>query len=124
MLSHPMSRIILLAFCCLLSLSAAAQYPNRPVTMLIGYPSGGLVDIVARLIAEGMKPTLAGIALGAFGAYMLSGVLSKLVYGVSASDPLTFLVVAVLLAAVALVACAIPGYRATRVQPVQALRSE
>jgi tripartite-type tricarboxylate transporter receptor subunit TctC len=53
-----MNRIILLAFCCLLSLSAAAQYPNRPVTMLIGYPSGGLVDIVARLIAEGMKPRL------------------------------------------------------------------
>jgi tripartite-type tricarboxylate transporter receptor subunit TctC len=39
-----------------LALPAAAQYPNRPVTMLIGYPSGGLVDIVARLVAEGMKP--------------------------------------------------------------------
>jgi tripartite-type tricarboxylate transporter receptor subunit TctC len=37
-------------------LPAAGQYPNRPVTMLIGYPAGGLVDIVARLVAEGMKP--------------------------------------------------------------------
>src|SRR2546425_1867606 len=55
MLSHPMNRILLLAFCCLLSFSAAAQYPNRPVTLLIGYPSGGLVDIVARILAEGMK---------------------------------------------------------------------
>ena len=39
-----------------LALPAAAQYPARPVTMLIGYPAGGLVDIVARLVAEGMKP--------------------------------------------------------------------
>ena len=38
------------------ALPAAAQYPNKPVTMLIGYPAGGLVDIVARLVAEGMKP--------------------------------------------------------------------
>jgi tripartite-type tricarboxylate transporter receptor subunit TctC len=43
--------LLLLAF----ALPAAAQYPNRPVTMLIGYPAGGLVDIVARLVAEGMK---------------------------------------------------------------------
>ena len=43
--------LLLLAF----ALPAAAQYPNRPVTLLIGYPSGGLVDIVARLVAEGMK---------------------------------------------------------------------
>ena len=40
--------LLLLAF----ALPAAAQYPNRPVTMLIGYPAGGLVDIVARLVAE------------------------------------------------------------------------
>ncbi len=39
----------------LLSLSAAAQYPDKPVTMLAGYPPGGLVDVVARLVAEGMK---------------------------------------------------------------------
>jgi putative ABC transport system permease protein len=51
-------------------------------------------------------------------------VLSKLVYGVSATDPVTFVAVAVLLIAVALVACAIPAYRATRVQPVQALRGQ
>jgi tripartite-type tricarboxylate transporter receptor subunit TctC len=50
-----MHRIILAAFFWLLSFCAAAQYPNRPVTMLIGYPAGGLVDIVARLVAEGMK---------------------------------------------------------------------
>src|SRR2546422_8624719 len=44
--------LALLAF----SLPAAAQYPEKPVTMLAGYPPGGLVDVVARLLAEGMKP--------------------------------------------------------------------
>lgn len=50
-----MKRIALL-FCLLLSLPAAAQYPARPVTMLTGYPAGGLVDYVARVLAEGMRP--------------------------------------------------------------------
>ena len=47
---------LLLAFVLLgIAVPAAAQYPSRPVTMLIGYPSGGLVDIVARMVAENMK---------------------------------------------------------------------
>ena len=62
--------------------------------------------------------------LGAVGAYALGGLLSKLIYGVSPTDPLTFLVVALLLLAVALVACAIPAYRATRIEPVRALRGD
>jgi predicted permease len=81
-------------------------------------------DVIRLVITEGMKPTLLGVLLGAFGAYALGGVLSKIIYGVSATDPLTFIVVAALLTAVALIACAIPAYRATRVQPIQALRGE
>jgi putative tricarboxylic transport membrane protein len=49
-------RILLAALFALFSLPVAAQYPERPVTMLTGYPAGGLVDVVARLVAEGMKP--------------------------------------------------------------------
>jgi tripartite-type tricarboxylate transporter receptor subunit TctC len=49
-----MKRIAVL-LCLLLSLPVAAQYPDRPVTMLTGYPAGGLVDVVARVLAEGMK---------------------------------------------------------------------
>src|SRR5258708_36027007 len=45
---------IIIGLC--IALPAAAQYPDKPVTMLAGYPPGGLVDIVARLVAEGMKP--------------------------------------------------------------------
>src|SRR5687767_1393415 len=47
---------LLLATLAVIALPVAAQYPDRPVTMLTGYPAGGLVDVVARLVAEGMKP--------------------------------------------------------------------
>jgi putative ABC transport system permease protein len=104
-----------------LSYSVRSRAMEISIRMALGARPANVLRLV---IAEGMKPTLLGVALGAFGAYLLGGVLSKLVYGVSATDPLTFLAVAVLLMAVALVACAIPAYRATRVQPVQALRGE
>jgi putative ABC transport system permease protein len=82
------------------------------------------VDVLRLVVTDGMRPTILGLAIGAFGAYALGGVLSTLIYGVSATDPLTFVSVAALLAAVALIACAIPAYRATRVRPVEALRTE
>ncbi|HWR51585.1 MAG TPA: ABC transporter permease [Bryobacteraceae bacterium] len=81
-------------------------------------------DVLQLVVTEGMKPTLLGIAIGAFGAWLLSGILSRLIFGVSATDPYTFAAVALLLASVAFVACLIPAYRATRVDPVQALRNE
>ena len=81
-------------------------------------------DVVRLVIAEGMRPTLAGLGIGAAGALALEGVLSRLVYGVSAADPLTFAAVIGLLSFVALAACAIPAWRAARVQPVTALRHE
>ena len=81
-------------------------------------------DVLRLVIVEGMRPTVLGLALGTFGAYVLGDVLAKLIYGVSATDPLTFIAVALLLAVVALIACSIPGYRASRVQPVEALRTE
>ncbi len=81
-------------------------------------------DVLGLVIAEGMRPTAAGVLIGACGAFALGGVLSKLIYGVSPADPLTFLTVALLLTFVALAACAIPSYRATRIQPITALRNE
>jgi putative ABC transport system permease protein len=82
------------------------------------------IDIIRLVLAEGMRPALLGIAVGALGAFALGGVLTKLVYGVSPVDPLTFGAVALLLTMVAIIACVIPGYRATRVHPVTALRNE
>src|SRR5215213_1058126 len=70
--SRPTLRLIFF-FLLAMALPAAAQYPNRTVTMLTGYPAGGLVDIVARMVAENMKPRFpAGVVVvnrpGAAGA--------------------------------------------------------
>jgi predicted permease len=91
------------------------------IRMALGARPAGILRLV---IIEGMKPTLIGMLLGAMGAYALGGLLSKLIYGVRPTDPLTFLAVVLLLMGVALVACVIPAYRATRIEPVQALRGE
>lgn len=81
-------------------------------------------DVLGLVIIEGMKPALIGIVAGAFGSWMLSGILTRLIFGVSPTDPLTFGGVAIVLLIVALVACVIPAYRATRVEPVRALRGD
>jgi predicted permease len=83
-----------------------------------------LSDVLRRVLLEGMKPTLLGVAIGAGGALALGRVLSGMIYGVKATDPVTFLAVAVLLAAIALLASFIPAYRATKVDPMVALRYE
>jgi putative ABC transport system permease protein len=71
-----------------------------------------------------MALALVGVAVGAVGAWLLSRLMQKLLFGVTASDPLTFVAVSMLLAFVAALAASIPGLRATRVDPVIALRSE
>jgi predicted permease len=81
-------------------------------------------DVLRLVVIEGMAPTLLGIAVGLAGALALGRVLSTLIYGVRASDPLTIGAVSALLAAVALLATLIPAYRATRVEPMKALRDE
>ncbi len=83
-----------------------------------------LGDVLRGVVFEGMKPTLLGVAVGAAGALALGRVLSSLIYEVRPTDPLTFLAVTVLLAGVALLACVIPAYRATKVDPMVALRYE
>jgi len=83
-----------------------------------------LSDELRRVVFEGMKPTLLGVAVGTAGALLLGRVLSSLVFEVRPTDPVTFVAVTVLLAAIALLASIIPAYRATRVDPMVALRYE
>ena len=81
-------------------------------------------DILRMVIAEGLSPTLIGIATGTIGALASAKVLKSLVFGVSASDPLTLVAVATTLALVALMASLVPAYRALRLDPVKVLRAE
>lgn len=104
-----------------LAFSVRTRVQEIGIRMAVG---AGVSDVLKLIVSEGMKPTVAGIAIGCFGAWLLSGILSSLIYGVSATDPWTFAAVVGLLTTVALAACLLPAWRATRVQPVTALRNE
>jgi len=80
--------------------------------------------LVAMVIRQGMMLAAAGLAVGLTSAWLLSRVLSSLLFEISARDPITFGTVAGLLAIVALIACAVPAWRATRVDPLTVLRME
>lgn len=82
------------------------------------------VDVLRLVLANGLMMALAGVALGVAGAFALTRLLGTMLHGVSATDPVTFAVVAGLLMFVALLACLIPALRATRVDPMTALRHE
>jgi ABC-type antimicrobial peptide transport system permease subunit len=81
-------------------------------------------DILRLVIGQGLKLTLIGVALGGAVALGLTRFLSSLLVGVSAIDPVTFLAVPLLLTTVAIAACWIPAWRATKVDPLSALRRD
>ena len=81
-------------------------------------------DILRLVVGQGLLLVIVGLALGLAGALALTRVMSSILYGVSATDPLVFGVVAAVLAVAALLACYVPARRATRVDPTTALRAE
>ncbi len=91
------------------------------IRMALGAQRG---EVLRSVMGEGAKLSLAGIALGMAGAFAVMRVLSGELYGVGATDPLTFCGVAILVAIVALAACYVPARRAMQVDPVVALRYE
>jgi putative ABC transport system permease protein len=104
-----------------LSYSVKRSVREIGIRLALGAPVG---EVLRMVVFEAMKPTLLGVALGTAGALALGRVLSSLIFGVRPTDPVTFVAVAALLAAVALVASIVPAYRATKVDPMVALRYE
>lgn len=81
-------------------------------------------DVLLMVVRQGSTLILLGLVIGLAGAYALTRLIASLLFGVTAKDPLTFVAVAVLLGVVALMACYIPAWRATKVDPMEALRCE
>jgi hypothetical protein len=81
-------------------------------------------DVLVLILWQGARLALLGVAIGIAGAFVLTRLMADLLYGVAATDPVTFFLLAVTLTVVAMVACYLPARRATRVDPVAALRWE
>ena len=81
-------------------------------------------DVLRLILAEGLRLVITGVVVGIVAAFLLTRLLESMVYGVSPRDPLVFVLVSLVMIAVSLLACYVPARRASRVDPITALRYE
>jgi MacB-like periplasmic core domain/FtsX-like permease family len=104
-----------------MSLNVDSRTSEFGIRLALGAQSG---DVLRLVVGQGMKLALIGVMLGLLAAVALTRLMQSLLYGVSATDPLIFSLIALLLMGATLLACYLPARRATRVDPLIALRSE
>ena len=104
-----------------LAYAVAQRTREIGIRMALGASAGSVRGLIVR---QGMTPAVFGLAVGLVGAFFVTGLLEKLLFGVQPTDPTTFAFVAVFLGLVAFLASFVPARRATRVAPTEALRSD
>jgi putative ABC transport system permease protein len=105
----------------MLSLSVGSRKHEMAIRLAVGAPKRTILGLI---LSEGLKLILVGLVIGTGVAIASTRLLGALLFGVGPNDPITFVIVAILFTAVALLACVLPGLRATRVDPMSALRYE
>jgi predicted permease len=104
-----------------LALTVAHRTKEIGIRIALGAPKK---EILRNILARGMAPVIAGIAVGTVAALFATRLLATMLFSISPNDPPTLGSIAILLAAVALIGCALPARRAIQVDPIQALRTE
>jgi putative ABC transport system permease protein len=104
-----------------MSLNVANRRNEFGIRLALGAQTSNVLKLI---LGQGLRLAMVGVAFGSLAAVIFTRLLKGLLFGISASDPLTFVVIAVLLVGVALLACWVPARRAANVDPLEALRQD